>query len=63
MLQMNLLIKFVLLPKMLPLNTEIIPVASSHIYLHLIEIYGCIHLLGEVDVNQNKCQIQLENIT
>ena len=47
----------------LPLNTEIIPVASSHIYLHLIEIYGCIHLLGEVDVNQNKCQIQLENIT
>ena len=63
MLQMNLLIKFMLLPKMLPLNTEIIPVASSHIYLHLIEIYGCIHLLGEADVNQNKCQIQLENIT
>ena len=47
---------------MLP-NTEIIPVASNHIYLHLIEIYGCIHLLGEGDVNQNKCQIQLENIT
>ena len=62
MLQINLLIKFMLLPKMLP-NTEIIPVASNHIYLHLIEIYGCIHLLGEGDVNQNKCQIQLENIT